>query len=346
MLIRSRAPLRLGLAGGGTDVSPFCDEHGGCVLNATINLYAHATLEPMTDGMVRFSAPDIGENIVLPAIYPLPTDGKLGLHCAVWNRIVRDYHDCKPLSLRLATHADAPPGSGLGTSSTLVVAIIKAFQEYLSLPLGEYEVAHLAFEVERLDMGLSGGRQDQYAATFGGFNFMEFYADDRVIVNPLRVKNWIISELEASLVLYFSGASRSSAKIIDDQTRNVSKGSGAALDAMFALKTEAIRMKEALLRGDFTGMTQALNDGWERKKQLSGSITKPAIDAVIIEARAAGAKAAKVSGAGGGGFIMFLTDPEQKVSVMNALKRHPGYMLNAGFCDHGTQGWKIKSNQR
>lgn len=220
MIIRSRAPLRLGFAGGGTDVSPYSDMFGGAILNATITMYAYATIEPRSDGKIVLNSIDRKEKIVVESKEELMIDGKLDLLKGVYNRIVRDFVK-SPLSFELSTCVDAPPGSGLGTSSTLVVAILGAFVEWLKLPLGEYDIAHLAYEIERIDLKYAGGKQDQYAATFGGFNFMEFYANDKVIVNPLRIKSEYINELQFNLLLYYTGTSRLSSKIIEAQMKNV-----------------------------------------------------------------------------------------------------------------------------
>ena len=342
MKVRARAPLRLGLAGGGTDVSPYCDDFGGLVLNATIDRYAYAIIEPGAPGSnVRFVAADRGlawQSKLEPA---LPLDGNLDLHKGVYNRIVREFNGGVPLALSMTTHADAPPGSGLGSSSTLVVAMIKAYVEWLNLPLGEYDVARLAYEIERIDVGLAGGRQDQYAATFGGFNLMEFSAGERVVVNPLRIKNWIISEFEASLLLYFSGVSRESAHIIDEQVDNVRKKDAPAIDAMHALKQEAIAMKENLLMGDFPGFVDSMRAGWEAKKRMARSITNPLIEEVHAIAEKAGMLAGKVSGAGGGGFIMMFVDPVRRMEVIRALEPTAGRISQCHFTEHGTQGWKI-----
>ena len=271
----------------------------------------------------------------------LALDGRLNLHKGVYNRIVRDFNAGRPLSLVMTTHTDAPPGSGLGSSSTLVVSMIKAFVEWLNLPLGEYEIAHLAYEIERVDVGLSGGRQDHYAATFGGFNFMEFHPGERVVVNPLRIKSWIISELEASLLLYFGGVSRDSAKIIDEQSDNVKRNQSVAIDAMHALKAEAIAMKESLLKGDFEQLVESVRAGWEAKKQMAKSISNPEIDEIYDLAQRAGMRAGKISGAGGGGFMMMLVDPVRRMDVMRALQQKPGQIFTCHFTKYGTQGWKL-----
>lgn len=341
MIVRARAPLRLGLAGGGTDVSPFCDHHGGFVMNVTIDKYAYATIDQSPSGRIEFFALDADVSQALPLGDVDCQAGPLQLMKGVYRRIVRDYLNGEAQAIRIRAHSDAPPGSGLGSSSTMVVSLVTAFAEYFGLALGEYEIAHLAYSIERNDLALSGGKQDQYAAAFGGFNFMEFYADDRVIVNPLRIKDWIWTELESSLVLYFTGVSRESAKIIDEQSRNIREGRSDSLDAMQRLKQEATQMKEALLRGDFTRLATVMQSGWQAKKQSASSITNVMIDELESLAFAHGARATKVSGAGGGGFMMFLCDPADRVRLERALRGAGGTVFDTHFTHQGATAWKI-----
>ena len=341
MIIRSRAPLRLGLAGGGTDVSPYCDQFGGAVLNVTIDQYAYTIIEPTEDNRVCFTAPDIGSHFEAAADEAMELADPLILHRAVYRRIITQFNDGRPLPCHITTFCDAPPGSGLGTSSTMVVSMVKAFVEWLNLPLGEYEIAHLAFEIERIDAGLAGGRQDQYAATFGGVNFIEFHPEDRVIVNPLRIKNWIISEMETSLVLFDSGVSRSSADIIKEQRDNLTSHIGTTLEAMHAIKADAFHMKECLLKGDFDRFAVCMRKSWDSKKRLADNVSNSHIDEIIGSALDAGARAGKVSGAGGGGFVTFLVAPERRVEVIRALSRQEGHVMVCHFTRNGTEGWKI-----
>jgi D-glycero-alpha-D-manno-heptose-7-phosphate kinase len=340
IIFRSRAPLRLGLAGGASDVSPFCDRYGGYVLNATIDAYAYCHLAPTTDKCVRFAALDRKESFSVESDAPLTLDGPLPLHRAVHNRIVRDFNRSEPLSLNLTTASDAPVGSGLGASSTLVVAIIQAYAEWLKLPLGEYDVAQLAFSIEREDAGMLGGRQDQYAATFGGFNFMEFYADNRVIVNPLRIRDHILYELESSILLYYSGVSRTSADVIRDQASRITDLNQDAIAATQELKQDAVAMKEALLKGTIREMARVLGRSWEAKKRLATSISNNSIDQAYEAAMSAGAYSGRISGAGGGGFIIFMTDPAQKYEVTRALKACGGYVFPFHFSDRGAHAWR------
>lgn len=343
MLIRSRAPLRLGLAGGGTDVSPYCDQFGGAVLNATIDLYAYCTIESSPDGRIHLIAMDMNEMMAFDLAPQLPADNPLALHIGVYNHIVRDYNGGKSLPVMVSTYCDAPPGSGLGSSSTLVVAMVTAYVEMLNLPLGEYEVARLAYEIERCDLNLQGGRQDQYAAAFGGFNYMEFNHDNQVLVNPLRVKNWIVSELESSLVLFYTGKSRQSATIIEEQSRNVSSMNEGAIEAMHRTKVEAVRMKECLLRGEISRLATVMDAAWQAKKSMARSITNERIDSFYRTAIEAGALCGKVSGAGGGGFMMFLVDVKHKLRVINTLTSNcGGTVLGCHFSSHGAEAWRLQ----
>src|SRR5574344_2535243 len=288
MIIRSKAPLRLGLAGGGSDVSPYSDIYGGLILNATINLFAYCTIEDTDDNQITINAFDAHCNKSYPMTECLEIDGEASLIKGVYNRVVKDF-GVGAKSFKITTYNDAPAGSGLGTSSTMVVCILKAFVEWLGLPLGDYEISRLAYEIERKDLGLSGGKQDQYAAAFGGFNYMEFLPNDLVIVNPLKIKRWIIDELEASMVLYFTGASRSSAAIIDEQKKNANKGNQTAIEAMHKIKQSASDMKLALLRGDIHEFGRVLGEGWENKKKMAGAISNENIQKAMDTAIEAGA---------------------------------------------------------
>lgn len=340
MIIRSKAPLRLGLAGGGSDVSPYCDIYGGLVLNATINLYAYCTIEETDDNQISICSYDADVNKSYPLSPLLEIDGDANLIKGVYNRVVRDFN-LQLQAFRITTYNDAPAGSGLGTSSTMVVCILKAFVEWRGLPLGDYEIAKLAYEIERKDLALSGGKQDQYAAAFGGFNFIEFMKNEIAIVNPLKIKRWIIDELEASMLLYFTGRSRSSAAIIDEQKKNTQQGNNDAIEAMHKIKQSAIDTKLSLLKGDINAFADILREAWENKKRMANNITNPVIQQAMDVAIQAGAKAGKVSGAGGGGFIMFVVDPTRKKEVEEALKKLNGFVMPFNFSDGGAHGWKI-----
>ncbi len=290
---------------------------------------------------MRFIATDQQLEKVKVVSDPLTLNGKLDLHKAVYKHMIEHYNGGRPIPLELSTFCDAPAGSGLGSSSTLVVVMIRAFAELLNLPLDDYTIAHLAFNIERVDCGLQGGRQDQYSATFGGFNFMEFYANERAVINPLRIKSWIICELEASLVLFYTGVSRESARIIADQSSNITSGSVDAMEAMHGIKREALVMKECLLKGDFGGIVDSMRQGWDSKKRSAKTVSNPYIDEIYDAAVNAGALSGKVSGAGGGGFMMFFVPTERRMEVIRTLDKFKGQVSNCHFTKHGTQAWRI-----
>lgn len=342
MIIRSKAPLRLGLAGGGTDVSPYCDMYGGVILNVTIDMYSYCTIIPTTENKIEFISQDLKKTFSCKTTEYIEPVGDLIIHKGVFNKIKTMFCKNKNLSFRMLTYSDAPAGSGLGSSSTMVVAMLKAYMEWLNLPLGEYDMAKLAYEIERKDLLLAGGKQDQYAATFGGLNFMEFGANEQVIVNPLRIKKWIKNELENMLVLYYTGVSRESAKIIKEQITNSTKQQNINYkNSMDELKRTAYKMKKAILQGDFCEVVECLNHGWFAKKNSATSITNPHIDFLYDFIMKRGGKAAKISGAGGGGFMMILCNPEDRYNLIRDLKMTQGTVMQVSFTERGAEAWTL-----
>ena len=341
MIIRSKAPFRLGLAGGGTDVSPYSDLFGGAILNATVSLFARTTIIPNDSGKITFTNADKSKTFEFNSETELPLNGEIDLQIGVYNRIINDFTK-KPLSFEMTTSMDVPTGSGLGTSSTLVVSILGAFVEWLQLPLGEYDIAHLAYDIERIDLGMAGGKQDQYAATFGGVNFMEFLKDDQVIVNPLRTKKSFINELNFDLILYYTKTSRESAKIIEQQIDNVKKSDSRPIEAMHELKNQAFTMKEAFLKSDIQTIGKILHQSWLNKKQMAAGISNNQIDKIYDTALKSGATGGKISGAGGGGFMLLFAEKINRYEVIKAIESFGGEVMNYQFTDKGLDTWTIK----
>lgn len=340
MIFRSKAPLRIGLAGGGTDVSPYCDLYGGAILNATISLSAYASIECLDEPKIIVEALDRKESETHPLLPELPITGTLDLLKGVYNRIQREFSP-QLKGIRLSTYVDAPAGSGLGTSSTLVVAILGAFVEMHKLPLGDYDIAHMAYEIERNELGLAGGRQDQYAATFGGVNYMEFYKDDKVIVNPLRIRPQYMHELENNLVLYFTATSRESAAIIKEQMKNVKNQNEKSIEAMHQLKEQARMMKEALLKGKLHEIGEILDFGFQQKRQMAANISNSQIEELYDAAKKAGATGGKISGAGGGGFMIFYCPGNSNYAVKEILTSYGGDVKQYSFTKYGLTSWTV-----
>lgn len=342
MIYRSKAPLRIGLAGGGTDVSPYSDLFGGAVLNAAISLTAYATLEPLNENKIIVESLDRDEQQCFDLVPLLPIDGTLDLLKGVYNRIQKDHSTTLP-GFRLSTFVDAPAGSGLGTSSTLVIAVLGAFKEMLQLPLDEYKIAQYAYDIERNDLQLAGGKQDQYAAAFGGVNFMEFYEGDKVIVNPLRIKPQYLHELENNLVLYFTSTSRQSATIINEQVKNVNNKNEKSIEAMHRLKEQAKMMKEALLQGKLDEIGLILDYGFDQKRNMASNISNSNIEDVYAAAKAAGATGGKISGAGGGGFMVFYCPGNTRYAVIKTLNTFGGVVRDYSFAKYGLTTWTVPS---
>lgn len=340
--VRCRAPLRLGLGGGGTDLPAYCDRFGGVVLNATIDRYAYAHVRLSDDGRIVFKADDLEKEQSMSCALDFDIREGLPLHRAVYRHMMTAYNGGRAVPLTVTTTIDVPVGSGLGASSALTVAMVQAFATAMRVPLGPYDVAQLAYDIERLQLGLAGGKQDQYAAAFGGFNFTEFLKDGAgVIVNPLRLRDSYLAEFECSLVICYSGESRDSARIIEDQVQGVEELDEQKLAAMHSLKEHAIAMKQRLLNGDVRGLADVVNQSWIAKKRSATSVTNGSVERLLDVALSAGAWAGKVSGAGGGGFIMLLVDPEKRYRTIRDLNEAGGSASAVKLTFEGAEAWQV-----
>lgn len=341
MKVHSRAPLRLGLAGGGTDVSPYSDVYGGQVLNATLDRYAYAEVEANSDNLLIFEGTDQGiVEVVDIGNISIETQMKLRLHQAVYLKLMDRYRAGGRPALCLRTYSDAPVGSGLGASSTLVVAMIKAITTFLGEDPSDYEIASLAYEIERIDCRLAGGKQDQFSAAFGGFNFMKFQAG-QVEVEPMALQHEFIQELESSLLLFNTGISRESASIISQQSQAIASNND-SLAAMHNLREEAESMKACFENQDLDGIAECMRNGWLSKKRSADAVSNAIIDGIFSAAVTSGAQAGKISGAGGGGFMLFLVPLSKRASVVRALSEFDGTVSNCHFSNQGAQSWWIK----
>ena len=338
MLFRAKAPLRVSFAGGGTDVAPFPEREGGLVLNATINRYAYGTLRPRRDGQIQIESVDFGRTARFGFDDALVFDGNLDLVKAAIRRM-RGPGDEGGGGFDLFLHSNAPPGSGLGSSSTMMVTLIGLLKEFRSLPLTDYEIAQMAFDVERVDLGLKGGLQDQYAATFGGFNFLELHAG-HVVVNPLRIPDDTIMELEHNLLLAYTGRTRQGDRIIDDQTRRFEKSDADAVEGLRTQKQLAIDMKNALLQRRVHDFGALLDEAWQAKKQMSDRISSDEIDEMYEEATKVGALGGKVTGAGGGGYMLFYCHYDRKHKVADRLIELGAEVTEFAFTHEGLRTWR------
>ena len=341
-VVRSKAPLRISLAGGGTDVSPYPEERGGAVLNCTIDKFAYVTLKVDEHGPPSAHVHSLDYNLSVDYARPedLTYNGELDLVKAAL-RVLRPSGNGSG-TYDLFIHSDAPPGTGLGTSSTMSVALVGVFQRYLRQNWTPYEVAELAYRIEREELGFKGGRQDQYAAAFGGFNFMEFHKD-RTIVNPLRIPPDVLNELAYRLLLTYTGTGHYSNDIIERQQRSFADKSGTTSAALDATKQLAIDMKNELVRGNIDAMGTLLDRGWQLKKQFTEGISNPRIDGLYDRARAAGALGGKLVGAGGGGYLLFLCDQDRKNNVAKAVEGAGGRVVEMTLEMSGVQSWLVRT---
>ncbi len=339
MIYRAKAPLRVSFCGGGTDVSPYPEEKGGCVLSATIDQYAWASVKPCDQPRIVLTSLDYGLQRAY-ALGALAFDGEMDLVKGVVNHFHRVTGGL-PSGLEVLTHSDAPPGSGLGSSSTMVATLVGAMAEWLGIPMTSYELAETTYKIERLDVRLSGGRQDQYAATFGGFNFIEFFAD-HTVVNPLRIPRDTVNELEYHLLLVFTGSTRTSAGIVDTQMDRYRRGETDAVRGLDELKRLTTSLKNLLLQSRLEEFGRMLHEAWETKKLLASAITNSAIDELYAAALEAGALGGKILGAGGGGHLLIYCPAEQRHRIATEMARRGGRPVRFAFENLGLQVWRAR----
>lgn len=341
-VLRSRAPLRISFAGGGTDVSPFPETEGGAVLSSTLNSYAFATLRPRPDRQITVQSLDFADSIHFNIDEPVVYDGRLDLPKAAIARVRELSHTHSSAGgFDLFIHTNAPPGSGLGSSSAVMVSVIGLVAAHLGVDLTPHEIADLAYRLERHDLGVPGGYQDQYAAAFGGFNFMEFTKDE-VTVYPLRVSSSTVHELEHNMLLAYTGHTRVSHHIIEDQRTRYESGNEDAVAGLRAQKELAHAMKSALLRGEVRAFGSLLGDAWAEKQRMSTRITTPLIDEAVAVATSSGALGAKVTGAGGGGHMIFVCEFEKKHVVAEELVRLGMSVSEFTFSREGVTTWRVR----
>ena len=342
MIIRSKAPCRLEFSGGGTDVPPYCDEYGGIILNATINQYAYCTVSPRDDKEFKIKSLDYDIIAKYKNKNDLEFDGNLDLVKAVL-RVMSKYDKYIKKGMNITLHSDVPAGSGLGSSSTVCVALIGAIAEYYRIPLNSYEIADLAYHIERKELGIKGGLQDQYAATFGGFNLMEFGKNLDVKVNPLRIQKKILNELHYHLVLIFTGKTRLGDNILNDQIKIVKRKDEKVLNHYVKLKEMALDMKNSIIKGEISNMGNLLDIAWHNKKMIAPTISNERIELIYSKAMKNGAIGGRILGAGGGGHMLFYVDYINRKKMIDALENLGCRYVPFMFDFDGLQVWWNKS---
>lgn len=325
-IYRAKSPLRISFAGGGTDIEPYLVDFGGCVLSTTINKYCYATLVPREDNSVIINSHDFN----LTVKYQLDQEDQLNDDLKLVKAVIKRF-DIKQ-GFEISIYSDAPVGSGLGSSSSLVVCLIGLFSKWLNLSMSLYDISRMAYEIERIDMGIKGGHQDQYASAFGGFNFIEFYKD-KTIVNPLRIKKDYLNELQFNLLLCFTGKTRMGENIIKKQVSNYKDN----VNHLHELKDITQEMKNSLLTGNLHEFGNLFHNAWENKRALTNGISNPYIDELYEIGRNAGALGGKLLGAGGGGYLLFYC--ENKQNVGKALQQAGGQLVDFNFDFEGMTVW-------
>lgn len=339
MIIRSRAPLRISFGGGGTDVSPYPETQGGVVISTTIDRYAYVIIKENQDGVLRIISQDYNLLEIFNDISDLQKNSKLGLVKAAFNHM-----NIKKQNITSILHVDSPPGSGLGSSSALTVALIGAINQLQNKSSDSYEVAKLAYDIERHQVGIKGGMQDQYAAAFGGFNLIEF-GKDSVKVKPLKLHDKVKNELLASMVLINTGKTRISAKILEQQIKSYQEKNEKTIKILDSIKQMAYDIKNLLIKGNIEELAKLIHESWMLKKNLVPEISNPEIDKIYSTAMSAGAMGGKLLGAGGGGHMLFFCDLENRVNLEKELQKLDCDIVKFNFDESGLKTWCLDNKE-
>ncbi|MDA8928837.1 CBS domain-containing protein [Gammaproteobacteria bacterium] len=333
---QSRAPVRISFGGGGSDLTHYFDKEQGAVINSAISIYSHATLKKRNDKNIIINSTDLKKTLTATSLEDAVNQkGSFGLIQSVIKLINPDF------GFELSLYSDFPMKSGLGGSATLAAAILGCFNQFRSDPWDQYEMAELAFQAERLDLGIAGGWQDQYASVFGGFNFLEFKKDQN-IVHPLRIPKDILLQLEESLILCDTCTIHESGEIHSDQ-KNKLQDDGVSKLVKSNVEL-CYKMRNQLLRGKLKDFGLSLNEAWQAKRQYSSKISSPELDLIYNKAISNGATGGKLLGAGGGGFFLFFVEPEKRALLIEHLLSSGLTPTNFKFESEGLQGWKVRES--
>jgi D-glycero-alpha-D-manno-heptose-7-phosphate kinase len=336
--------MRISFGGGGSELSPYVDNFGGAVLSASIGIYAHVTILKESESLgVSFTSQEIGtslKNIDIESteLTSVPNEFRLSFACMKHVFLLRGLKQLD--GLHIITGSEAPVGSGLGSSSVLTVAILKALGDLLEINWTQTQLAKEAHTVERVSLGLAGGLQDHYAAAFGGINFIEFTRDKEGLVNPIRLDRSILNALESSLILLYTGTSRDSSQIIEAQNASLITNPEENIKIFHELKETAVAMKKSIENGNIEQLGKQLHKSWILKKSSSSKITNQKIDETYQTALRLGAYGGKISGAGGGGFMMLLVPPNLKITIAKALKVEEAIVFPTNLVKIGAESWR------
>jgi D-glycero-alpha-D-manno-heptose-7-phosphate kinase len=336
--------MRISFGGGGSELSPYVDNFGGAVLSASIGIYAHVTIlkERKTSG-VSFTSQELGtslRNIDIESteLLSVPNEFRLSFACM---KHVLQINGLKQIEgLHIITGSEAPVGSGLGSSSVLTVAILKALGDILEINWTQTQLAKEAHKVERVSLGLAGGLQDHYAAAFGGINFIEFTKEKEGLVNPIRLDRSTVNAIESSLILLYTGTSRDSSQIIEAQNASLITNPEENTKIFHELKETALLMKKSIEDGNIEQLGKLLHKSWILKKSSSSKISNKKIDETYESALKLGAYGGKISGAGGGGFMMLLVPPNLKIKIAKALKVEEAIVFPTNLVKMGAESWR------